>query len=347
MFTLWLPIKGGLKMTDQFLATIEEIQNLRPHPNADRLELVDVLGFQCVVEKGIHKNGDRIIYVRTDTKLPDDLPWAEEYRKYSPSRVKAVELRKKWSEGIIVTFSQVSDLIKDPSSYDLGAEVGHFIGVTKWEIVEPIDENCKARQMPYFMRRTGETRVEDVANFYDFPWGEPCDDTLKIDGTSASYGYHFVDDYRFICNRTNEMHMDRDHLYTRINEEYGILDSLQSYCESTGQSLVIRGEIFGQGISSSSPNPHSKIMGKHFLAFSVWDLVNRRYLPNWREICASIGIETVPIIVENEPLTRERVEGYATGATKIEGFENYEGVVIKFTDGRSFKIINKKYDSRK
>jgi len=82
-------------------ATIEIISEVIPHPNADRLDLAKVLGFQCVVPKNQYKQGDMVIYIRPDSVLPTD-PWAEEYRKYSPKRVKSVKIRQIWSEGIIV-----------------------------------------------------------------------------------------------------------------------------------------------------------------------------------------------------------------------------------------------------
>jgi len=41
------------------LASIETIKALKPHSNADRLELAQVLGWQSVVQKGIHKEGDK------------------------------------------------------------------------------------------------------------------------------------------------------------------------------------------------------------------------------------------------------------------------------------------------
>lgn len=94
------------------LATIEKVKNLRQHPNADRLEICDVLGFQCVVPKGLHNEGDLIVYIQTDTVLPADREWAEEYIRYSPKRVKAVKLRGIFSEGVVVPLEKLGKIIE-------------------------------------------------------------------------------------------------------------------------------------------------------------------------------------------------------------------------------------------
>ena len=40
------------------LATIQTIADLRPIPNADNIEVAQVLGWECVVRKGMFKKGD-------------------------------------------------------------------------------------------------------------------------------------------------------------------------------------------------------------------------------------------------------------------------------------------------
>ena len=57
------------------LASIETIKELFPHPNADRLELAKILGWQAIVEKGKHQPGDRVVFVVIDTILPQ-APWS-------------------------------------------------------------------------------------------------------------------------------------------------------------------------------------------------------------------------------------------------------------------------------
>lgn len=91
-------------------ASVEIIKSVKAHPNADRLDLVQVLGFQCVTQKGLYSEGDRIVYVRPDAVLPEEA-WAEEYRKYSPKRIKAVKLRGIFSEGVVLPTKTVLNIL--------------------------------------------------------------------------------------------------------------------------------------------------------------------------------------------------------------------------------------------
>ena len=52
------------------LASIETIKTLKPHPNADRLELAQILGWQTVVQKGLHKEGDKVLFIVIDSIVP-------------------------------------------------------------------------------------------------------------------------------------------------------------------------------------------------------------------------------------------------------------------------------------
>lgn len=134
-------------------ATIEIISEVKDHPNADRLDLVTILGFQCVSQKGLYKGGEKIVYIRPDSQLPE-LPWSEEYRKYSPKRVKAVRLRQEWSEGIIVPFEL---LPIDLSDKQVGDDVSELIGVTHYEPPAPQDLSAKGG-LPYGIFKTDEER---------------------------------------------------------------------------------------------------------------------------------------------------------------------------------------------
>ncbi len=69
------------------LASLEIIKEMSIHPNADKLELAKVLGFQCIVPKDQYKNEDTIIFIQPDTILPDS-KWAETYKKYSEELIK-------------------------------------------------------------------------------------------------------------------------------------------------------------------------------------------------------------------------------------------------------------------
>jgi RNA ligase (TIGR02306 family) len=86
------------------LASIEKVTRVFPHPNADKLEFVHVLGYDCLVPKDLHKVDDFVILIQPDTVLPQ-VSWTEIYRKASAKRVKAIRLRGEWSFGIVEKLS--------------------------------------------------------------------------------------------------------------------------------------------------------------------------------------------------------------------------------------------------
>lgn len=56
-----------------FGVTIEKIGTVVNHPNADRLDIATLQGrsFQFIVQKGLYKSGDKVIYFPVDSVLDD------------------------------------------------------------------------------------------------------------------------------------------------------------------------------------------------------------------------------------------------------------------------------------
>ncbi|MHB8108374.1 MAG: RNA ligase (ATP), partial [Candidatus Cryosericum sp.] len=49
------------------LASIQTIEEVTTHPNADALDIVRVLGWRCVAKRDEFKPGDRCIYFEIDS----------------------------------------------------------------------------------------------------------------------------------------------------------------------------------------------------------------------------------------------------------------------------------------
>ena len=162
------------------IATIEKIKSVCFHPEADRLDLITVLGYQCVTQRGLYKEGDIVVYIQPDSILPEE-PWAEDYRKYSPKRIKAVKLRGRWSEGIIVRADLLEGVIDTSiiNPNNIGLDVSELLGIKHYEPPVPQDLSAKGL-LPFGIPRTDETRWENMED--ELPYGEVVDVTLKIDG---------------------------------------------------------------------------------------------------------------------------------------------------------------------
>jgi len=323
-------------------ATIEIISEVKAHPNADRLDLVKILGFQCVTEKGLYKESDKIVYIRPDSVLPLE-GWTEGYRKYSPNRIKAAKLRGEWSEGIVVP---MEILPYDLGEFEVGMDVGEKIGVHHWDSPAPQDLQAKGH-LPLGIPKTDEERFENIES--QLPYGEVVDLTLKVDGQSCSFYYNIQTDQFGVLGRNLELKPEFQNPYTEHVDRYNIRTKLSDFCKKIGKSLVIRGESYGRGIQGSGNNPHSQ-MGKGWAMFSVWDIEERRYYRKGEDlyfpnVAKVLEIPMVDIVEGDVILTEEIVKKYSSEIDKIGG-SPFEGVVVNYSGG-TFKIINKTYDSKK
>jgi len=324
------------------LATVEKIKDIRTHPNADALELCTVLGFQCIVPKDIYENDDLIVFIQPDTVLPKDLEWSEDYLRYSPKRVKAVRLRKEWSEGIIVSLFRLSEFVFDKK---VGTEVSEIIGVIKYEAPLPNDTSYVGN-IPYGIPKTDQTRSENLRE--GVPYGEIVDITLKVDGQSATYGYELGDKRCLVSGRRFEADAEKENRYSV--HAHLVKEKLIEYCRENELSLALRGESYGNRIQSNIKNPHSS--KEHSLAiFSVYNINERDYENKGSKhyfvnVCEFLDIEHVPLLEENVVLTPELIQKYSFGIKKLPNGHMFEGVVINHSNG-SFKVMNKYYDSEK
>lgn len=323
-------------------ATIETISQVIPHPNADRLDIVTVLGFNCITEKGLYQGGETIVYIRPDTVLPI-ADWTEGYRKYAPKRVKAVKLRGEYSEGIIV---RLDNLPIDLSGYGIGHDVSELIDVKHYEPPVPQDLAAKGF-LPLGIGKTDEERFENIVD--KLPYDEYVDVWLKVDGQSASYYYNIETDTFGVLGRTLELKPEKKNNYTDHVERYDIKNKLIAFCKKHNRSLCIRGESYGMGIQGMKQNPHSK-KDKGWVMFSVYDIGDRKYHRKgsdlyFKNVAHELGLPIVDLVEENVPLTKELIKKYSIELDKINGVP-FEGVVVQYSRG-SFKIINKSYDSNK
>lgn len=106
----------------KFEVLIEQVQNVRDHPNADRLSLLDINGFTCIsakLEDGSHRyrDGDPVAYIPEGAVLPEWLLkamdfWDDEKGKgrlngSKGDRIKAMRLRGILSLGVVLDPTKV------------------------------------------------------------------------------------------------------------------------------------------------------------------------------------------------------------------------------------------------
>jgi len=121
-------------MAELIVETCKAVK-IEDHPNADRLDLITIKGWQCVAQKGIIDYLDLLVYIPVDSILPEKLEtliFGENSKvKLSKSRVKTIKLRGAISQGLVVPAYKLKDHYRIPLSE--GKDVKDILGITKWE----------------------------------------------------------------------------------------------------------------------------------------------------------------------------------------------------------------------
>lgn len=122
----------------------------QPHPNADRLDVVQIEGYICVTGKGNFKDGELGVYFPPDTIAPaiaqfkfvwegkgflpapgtNEFAIPEKYR-----RIKAKKIRGMISEGLLLPLSDFTPLIgpgPKPFGWEAGDDLAEKIGCTHY-----------------------------------------------------------------------------------------------------------------------------------------------------------------------------------------------------------------------
>ena len=105
-----------------------KVEEINPHPNADKLEIAKIFGYDVVVAKNSYKTGDLAAFIEPDYMVPldsDDFSFLKDrYSGKTHGRIKKIRLRGQESEGL---------LIKARGSWSEGDNVAQELGVFKYE----------------------------------------------------------------------------------------------------------------------------------------------------------------------------------------------------------------------
>jgi RNA ligase (TIGR02306 family) len=121
------------------LASVQVITNIQPIPDADSIEVADVLGWKVVVaKKDNFKVGDKVVYIQIDTIAPEtpQFDFLRE-RKY---RVRTIKLRKQISQGLIIPLPK--------GNFKEGQDVTDLIGIKKYEKPDNNPERFEKPRVP-------------------------------------------------------------------------------------------------------------------------------------------------------------------------------------------------------
>lgn len=239
-----------------FCVTVETIDRVLPHPNADRLELIALagLGFPLVEAKGRCAPGQRVLYFPIDSVIPAALADRMGVRKYlagdDKSRVKTAVLRGEPSQGIAASL----DLLVDVGlTVDATPEViTAALGVTKF--VPPLKEIKGGRlvPLPNGLSVFDIEAVERSAAMLE--WLMDRSEiivTEKLEGQNHGTTHSQNTDAAQIAMRENVVLMDegRTHLYIEAAKAEGLPEFARMVARLRGYAQVtVYGELLGPGL---------------------------------------------------------------------------------------------------
>ncbi len=117
-----------------FGVTVETIATIKPHPNADRLDIATLARFpdwRFVVQRDGYKPGEKVVYFPIDSVLPTEII-KKMGIELKENRVKTVLIRTAISQGIVGKPEQVLSEQRLKEELKEGDDVTSLLGVTKY-----------------------------------------------------------------------------------------------------------------------------------------------------------------------------------------------------------------------
>lgn len=256
-------------------ASFEKIENIRRHPDADKLDLAEVGGFTVVIGRDQFKDGDIVFYIREDAQLMRDnarWPWQEGAAKFASSsgRIKVVKLRGVYSAGLAMPVDAVYAHIRNEAAKGWQAdntklkssnaeEAAAFLlakfGIKHYELPCPVDGDAVGG-LPWGIHKSDEENFQSVKD--EIPWGDKCLVTKKLDGSSMAVCCS-PDGEVHICSRSMEKKQGVDNAFNRAAA--GVIEVGLAWAKHYGKRIVFRGELTAHEIQRFSFNHDREICG--------------------------------------------------------------------------------------
>jgi RNA ligase (TIGR02306 family) len=332
--------------------TVQTVTSVEAHPDADRLEVVKILGTQCVVPKGEYLPGQRVLYFPPDMMIPEeeaDRLGVKKYLKHVrwngkkvQSRISACRIRGITSYGFP---APCQDRYKD------GFDVTWLFDAEKYEPPAVLCGGVPGGKgsNPYALEEGNFLRYTDIQNFYRYPNIFDAEEkvvvTEKIHGTNSRVGVMFEDNdwvYAAGSHKVRWMETDQANRYWKPLRNHGMLSLLAELCDDTLEDIIVYGEIFGSKVQDLDYGAEGDE------GYRVFDIrVNGTYL-DWPEVvslCQQHDLLTVPVIYEGpwgcmSHVIDEYAAGQTSVGTPVRKFKGREGIVIKPVEERFTRMID-------
>ncbi len=309
-----------------------QILELKPHTNADALELATVQGWQMCVKKGVYQAGDLVIYFEQGTVLTKEVAERLNVSAYLSEKtdingdrvliVHRIKLRGEPSFGLVV---------QPEPEMNLGEDVAEFYSATKYFPPVKGAAGDSASDDPDFPKYT------NLENMRSYPYllavGEAVIATEKIHGTNCRVGFVWHSDEEqptmMAGSRTLRRKEPEDPNNMMTNTYWfphtlvGIKNLLSDLHKGHKQA-VLYGEVYGQGIQAYT-------YGAKRMSFRAFDLMlDGKYVDYlvFKALCDRYQVEQVPLVYEGA-FSLDVIRECSDGDSLVGGTHGREGVVVK------------------
>jgi RNA ligase (TIGR02306 family) len=332
------------------IATIQRVKNVKHHPGADALDLIQVLGWQIVTKRDEFKENDLCVYIVIDSVVPEKPEF--EFLRNKNFRIKPIRLRGEESAGIVFPLHILTNF-----GYDMRGPIAEGTDVTKWIGVEHYEKPIptalagQARGgLPGFLIMTDELNLRTYPDAVPEMYGRPYYITRKDDGSSGSY---FIKGGEFgVCSRKINLIENEGNGFWKMARKYDVKNALLKSFPDT--DITIQGEVVGPGVQDNKLG--LKELELHI--FNLFDIVKRTYLgyDTLVQFCKDANIPMVTTIIEGsafgftleELITLSNEQKYPNGAVAegivIRPKEAFTSTVLKHA--WSGKVLNEKFKEK-
>lgn len=326
-----------------------KIEEKKVHPQADRLEIIRVKGWEVIVQIALNLQvGQKVIFIPPDSVIPDDyaeklgitkyctpLPKNPDGTRPPGLRVRAARLRGVPSEG---TIDQ-----EVPEDWEVGKNVRDLLGITKYQPpIKALDGDAASEKSSFY----AYTSLENIRNFPDvLVDGEEVQITEKLHGKNLRVGLIWDEEE----GKSSQVWMAGSHGVRRkqFNQKGTLSDfwrplqeeDLKNAISAISREYAVDGKnanviFYGELINTQKGFYYG--CGSNNMPTRFFDIsVNGKYLDRDRtmELFDRWAIPSVPILYRG-PFSREILEEYTTGPTTMcdaalaGNFQGREGIVI-------------------
>jgi RNA ligase (TIGR02306 family) len=339
---------------------------IKPHPNADAIEIAQVGDYQSIVKKGQFVDGELGVYIPEQSLLPDDLLrlmgfWDELNQKgtlsgWHGNRVKAIKLRGVLSQGILLKPDYdengdpyVASIYGINTAIKEGMDVADLLGIQKYVPVVPAHFGGRV-----FVPKTKGNFLDYTVN-YDFEnikkhptlfeEGEEVVFTEKIHGTFMMVGVMpermTADGLYRGCVAISSKGLakngflldcnDMNNIYVKTAYKLDLFEKMHdhfgNWADIYDTPFFLLLEVFGPGVQDLTYTKEVTARAFDLLA-GTREYVNYSPFSQMQEICKNIEIETVPLLYSG-PYSKEIMLQHTNGKTTLDADHIREGIVIK------------------